>query len=47
MGGQFWVKRSNLNMKTFFLKLNPFSGGKYPITRSQDVFDHKKGNFVT
>ena len=29
MGGQFWVKKNDSGHKnSFFLKLNPFSGGK-------------------
>ena len=29
MGGQFWVEKNDSGQKTHFLKLNPFSGGKW------------------
>ena len=30
MGVNFWSRRTTLDIKTHFLKLNPFSGGKQP-----------------
>ena len=46
-GGQFWVEENNSGLNTYFLKLNPLTGGKYPNLMTCSLFRPKFSDVIS